>query len=679
MSQEFSTNDVRINIESTPDIVIQLNEQGPAGPVGPQGPVGPAGPVGPIGPIGPQGPKGDPAYTFTVGTTTTGEEGTDAKVVNSGTNQDIILDFTIPKGITGTPGTPGASGKGVDVGTIIQSLKSTPPDGFKPTQGDTISKGTNPEFYQACVDGEIPCVSNTNLEIAGNSILISSTHTGTDFIASTDHTVSGSEVYLSMTFASDTKFISMGGREGDKFLGTIQDISNTTVNIGYIGSTTSTEQRMIILGYEKPTIATNAFLTQQISPASQEIYWSNTEPDVSAYTSGSLMLAWVETEGNLIHIKKRNTAAEAFGDWIAEPNAYIVAYLDTSPSGTTFTRYNNVTVPEATDYAYIIATSNGNCGYCGLDATEEQVKLPTLQKIFIEGDTTGIGSYSQDQIVNITGAWWNHEPTTPCALHGAEISGALFLDQNVASATNPMSGVTSQNLGTRLNFDASRVVNTGDRVKPRSVAMYFYICVDKYTPLERGPYFTPSVDSEGNISWTNNGGLDNPPTTNIRGPKGDPAFTLGIGTVTTGNAGSEASVINSGTATDQVWDITIPTGPAGPRGESTASIVQTHTDLTSGATVDIVLNEDVAIYRLSPTVDTTFTFNTSNIVFTPPDTITFEIKLVIDTPVALNFPSSVHWEEGLVPNLTNAGSYYLVFRSDDGGTSWFGNLQGRWN
>ena len=37
---------------------------------------------------------------------------------------------------------------------------------------------------------------------------------------------------------------------------------------------------------------------------------------------------------------------------------------------------------------------------------------------------------------------------------------------------------------------------------------------------ETGPYFTPSVDNEGNLSWTNNGGLDNPSTVNIKGPQG---------------------------------------------------------------------------------------------------------------------------------------------------------------
>ena len=36
-----------------------------------------------------------------------------------------------------------------------------------------------------------------------------------------------------------------------------------------------------------------------------------------------------------------------------------------------------------------------------------------------------------------------------------------------------------------------------------------------------GATFTPSVDSAGNLSWTNNKGLTNPPTVNIKGPKGD--------------------------------------------------------------------------------------------------------------------------------------------------------------
>ena len=36
-----------------------------------------------------------------------------------------------------------------------------------------------------------------------------------------------------------------------------------------------------------------------------------------------------------------------------------------------------------------------------------------------------------------------------------------------------------------------------------------------------GATFTPSVDAEGNLSWTNDKGLVNPPTVNIKGEKGD--------------------------------------------------------------------------------------------------------------------------------------------------------------
>lgn len=44
------------------------------------------------------------------------------------------------------------------------------------------------------------------------------------------------------------------------------------------------------------------------------------------------------------------------------------------------------------------------------------------------------------------------------------------------------------------------------------------------TPGEKGEagyYFTPAVSANGDLSWTNNGDLENPTTVNIKGPKGD--------------------------------------------------------------------------------------------------------------------------------------------------------------
>ena len=37
-----------------------------------------------------------------------------------------------------------------------------------------------------------------------------------------------------------------------------------------------------------------------------------------------------------------------------------------------------------------------------------------------------------------------------------------------------------------------------------------------------GATFTPAVDTEGNLSWSNDGGLPNPATVNIKGEQGDP-------------------------------------------------------------------------------------------------------------------------------------------------------------
>ena len=44
---------------------------------------------------------------------------------------------------------------------------------------------------------------------------------------------------------------------------------------------------------------------------------------------------------------------------------------------------------------------------------------------------------------------------------------------------------------------------------------------DKGDKGDKGAVFTPVVDSSGNLTWSNNGGLTNPAAVNIRGPKGD--------------------------------------------------------------------------------------------------------------------------------------------------------------
>lgn len=90
--------------------------------------------------------------------------------------------------------------------------------------------------------------------------------------------------------------------------------------------------------------------------------------------------------------------------------------------------------------------------------------------------------------------------------------------------------------------------------------------------------FIPSVSTEGVLSWTNKAGLTNPASVNIKGAKGDTgtAASITIGSVTTGAAGSNASVTNSGTASNVVLNFTLPRGRDGKDG---------------GITVDAELND----------------------------------------------------------------------------------------
>lgn len=76
----------------------------------------------PRGAQGPQGPAGASAVTVNVGSTTTGEAGTSASVTNSGTDQNVILDFVIPQGAKGEDGEQGEQGETGATGNGIASI-----------------------------------------------------------------------------------------------------------------------------------------------------------------------------------------------------------------------------------------------------------------------------------------------------------------------------------------------------------------------------------------------------------------------------------------------------------------------------------------------------------------------------------------------------------------------------
>lgn len=74
----------------------------------PQGAAGAAGSAGSAGSAG-------AAATVAVGTTTTGNAGTNAAVTNSGSTSAAVLNFTVPKGADGSPGSTGTAGAAATV------------------------------------------------------------------------------------------------------------------------------------------------------------------------------------------------------------------------------------------------------------------------------------------------------------------------------------------------------------------------------------------------------------------------------------------------------------------------------------------------------------------------------------------------------------------------------------
>lgn len=106
--------------------------------------------------------------------------------------------------------------------------------------------------------------------------------------------------------------------------------------------------------------------------------------------------------------------------------------------------------------------------------------------------------------------------------------------------------------------------------------------------------FLPSVSASGVLSWSNKAGLENPASVNIKGAKGDTgaAATITIGSITTGAAGSSASVTNSGTASNVVLDFTLPRGKDGKDGGITvdAELSDTSTNPIQNKAVNTAIN-----------------------------------------------------------------------------------------
>lgn len=120
-----------------------------------------------------------------------------------------------------------------------------------------------------------------------------------------------------------------------------------------------------------------------------------------------------------------------------------------------------------------------------------------------------------------------------------------------------------------------------------------------------GVTFYPTVDENGNISWRNDGGLTNPDTVNIKGPKGDDGVSVSkVEQTATSSADGGDNVITVTLSNGQKATFTVKNGSKGSSGRGVSSMVYdsstnkwtvTYTDNTT-ATVDGPVIPDVSSY-----------------------------------------------------------------------------------
>lgn len=109
------------------------------------------------------GLQGD-AASIKVGTTTTGEAGSQAKVINSGTQEDAIFNFTIPRG---DKGTKGEKGDGWTIKGFVDQDSDLPGTA---ELGDTYLVGTTTPYYVYMYKGTQFVNVGTATEIKGSVI-----------------------------------------------------------------------------------------------------------------------------------------------------------------------------------------------------------------------------------------------------------------------------------------------------------------------------------------------------------------------------------------------------------------------------------------------------------------------------------------------------------------------------
>ena len=213
--------------------------------------------------------------------------------------------------------------------------------------------------------------------------------------------------------------------------------------------------------------------------------------------------------------------------------------------------------------------------------------------------------------------------------------------------------------------------------------------------IPQGTTFTPSVDDNGNISWSNDGGKANPVTKNIKGAQGQTGATPDIEMQATvdANVGTPSvAVEKSGTAENPKFTLAFSNikGENGEQGVGVKSITsgtptvvndKTNTPititLTDNTTVDLVVSAENGKDGTSATPDIVQATGQSTTAVMSQKAVTDELNKKANTSdIPTKYVVSVNGESGEVKNIakTNSANTFTGDQTVTGNGSVSGNF-----